>query len=720
MTGIEAIVSAHSRPDPMSRTTPVSRIVGAIIAACLAHATVGPVSGAQTERARAGRRVLVLSVLQRGFPAQRILEDAFRRELASRHGVAVSFDYEYFDPDRYDRVGYTAAFARYLAAKYSPEPPDLIFCISHWTQSFMAAYGDEIAPATPIVHAGWRVASGARYAGVRESIDLAGTVDLALRLQPDTREVVLVRGASGLDSNYVALARRTLAPVASRVRLTYLEPMPLPDIEQAVGALRRGTVVLYLAVTRDGDGAAFTAAEAAERVAGASSVPVYGWYETMIGTGIVGGRMYRPRDVAARAAGIAARLLAGDAASNIAAETVTPDRTIVDWRALRRWGIDPGRLPEGSEIRFREPSAWDRYPWYIVGTVAAFLLLSALLIALLVQRRKRRRAEMAARQSEVALRRSHQQVQDLAARLVRAQESERARIARELHDDVNQRLAGISIGLSSLCSAVSASGPAMRALIERLQRQTHELVTNVRVLSHQLHPGVLRHAGLVAGLRGLGAEATALHGIRVEVQAPPGLDVLSDDITLALYRITQEALQNAVRHASASQVRIELRTDGGEIVLNVRDDGSGFDASSSATGGLGLISIAERAQLLGGRHVIEAVPGAGTSITVRLPAPVELPPGERAREASPSENARELPPSERAREASPSENARELPPSERAREAPPSEKARELPPSEHARETPDSRPTAVQSVPAITRRRERAERPTAESSALRR
>ena len=612
----------------------MSRIVVAIIAACLAHATVGPVSGAQTQGARAGRRVLVLSVLQRGFPAQRLLEDAFRRELATRHGLAVTFDYEYLDPDRYDHDGYTAAFSRYLAAKYRSEPPDLIFCISQWTQTFMAAHGNEIAPGTPIVHAGWRGNSGGRHAGVRESVDLAGTVDLALRLQPETREVVLVRGTSGLDSSYVTLARRTLGPVASRVRLTYLEPMSLPDIERAVAGLRRGTVVLYLTVTRDGDGAAFTAAEAAQRVAGASSVPVYAWYETMIGTGIVGGRMYQPHDVAARAAGIAARLLAGEAAPTIPAETVLPDRAIVDWRALRRWRIDPDRLPAGADIRFREPSAWERYPGYIVGMLTALVTLSALLIALLVQRRKRRHAEIAVRQSELALRRSHQQVQDLAARLVRAQESERASIARELHDDVNQRLASISIGLSSLCSAVSTGGPDLRAPIERLQRQTHELVTTVRVLSHQLHPGVLRHAGLVAGLRGLGAEATALHGIRVELQAPPGFDALPNDITLGLYRIAQEALHNVVRHASASQVRVELQTDGSEIVLAVRDDGSGFDADARATGGLGLISIGERAQLLGGRHVIEAVPGEGTSVTVWVPAPAEKPPPERTGERS--------------------------------------------------------------------------------------
>ncbi len=175
---------------------------------------------------------------------------------------------------------------------------------------------------------------------------------------------------------------------------------------------------------------------------------------------MVGGSLISPELVAKHLAGLALRVLGGEKPEEIPVTEIDPYFDEVDWRQLRRLGIDEARVPAGTAIRFREPGLWERYRSYIVGTVALLLLQTALIGGLLVQRARRRRVESELRESEGALRKSHDQNQDLAGRLITAQEAERARIARELHDDAIQQLAGLSIVLSGLRQRPSRAGPA--------------------------------------------------------------------------------------------------------------------------------------------------------------------------------------------------------------------------------------------------------------------
>jgi two-component system sensor histidine kinase UhpB len=207
-----------------------------------------------------------------------------------------------------------------------------------------------------------------------------------------------------------------------------------------------------------------------------------------------------------------------------------------------------------------------------------------------------------------------------AGRRVAVEEEARRRIAREIHDDLGQRLAALGIELRVARRKFPEDGP-QRHELDTVAGSLAELAEDLRRLSHDLHPAVLERSGLSEALRDHCAEVERRHGlpVRLTLQAagpfPP-------DLTLGLYRIAQEALANIVRHAGARSVQVTLRTAGGDAHLEVVDDGAGFDPEAArGSGGLGLSSFDERARLLGGRCSIASNPGAGTRIEVAVPMP---------------------------------------------------------------------------------------------------
>ena len=190
-------------------------------------------------------------------------------------------------------------------------------------------------------------------------------------------------------------------------------------------------------------------------------------------------------------------------------------------------------------------------------------LQSALIAGLVVQRARRRRTELALRRSEQQYRGMAEQNQDLAGRLITAQEAERTRIARDLHDDVSQQLAGVSIAFSGLKQRLGeyhVSEDLQQELVD-LQQQTLTLARNVRHLSHDLHPTVLRHLGLVKGLTSYCGELERAHGVAMRCRAEGDFASISPEAALCVYRIAQEALRNVIAHAGASRADVRLAPD---------------------------------------------------------------------------------------------------------------------------------------------------------------
>lgn len=215
-------------------------------------------------------------------------------------------------------------------------------------------------------------------------------------------------------------------------------------------------------------------------------------------------------------------------------------------------------------------------------------------------------------------------LQRLAGRLIASQEVERTRIARELHDDTSQQLAGLSIALSGLKRRVAAL-PTEIDLgndVSSLQQRAATLAENVRRLSHDLHPSVLEHAGLVAALGGYCADIQRQRSVELTFSAEAGdFESTDPETALCLYRVAQEALRNVVSHAGARRAEVRLIRTAHGSELSIVDDGKGFDIVRARTSGagLGLVSINERVRLVGGSVTIVTELNKGTRVHVGIP-----------------------------------------------------------------------------------------------------
>jgi signal transduction histidine kinase len=216
------------------------------------------------------------------------------------------------------------------------------------------------------------------------------------------------------------------------------------------------------------------------------------------------------------------------------------------------------------------------------------------------------------RTADVALR-------DLSGRLIQAQERERAWLAKELHDGLNQQLAMLAVELDLLSEHPPTGAAGLRARLEELSGRARALSGEVHRLSHGLHPSKLERLGLVAAIRGFCRELEA-GPVTVRFSSSDVPRALPQDLALCLYRVAQESLWNVVRHSGARQAVVELHATGAEIHLRVMDDGKGFDATAApGADSLGLVSMRERVALVGGTVRWESRPGGGTTVVAQVP-----------------------------------------------------------------------------------------------------
>jgi PAS domain S-box-containing protein len=212
----------------------------------------------------------------------------------------------------------------------------------------------------------------------------------------------------------------------------------------------------------------------------------------------------------------------------------------------------------------------------------------------------------------------------LRRRLIEAHEEERTWIARELHDDINQRLALLAVELERWSQHISESASDIKSHdikshIEAARARLFDIAKDVQKLSHRLHSSKLEYLGLITAAKGMCREFSEQQQVHVEFSHSSIPPELPNETSLAVYRVLQEALQNAVKHSHAQKINVELRGDGEMLQLTISDLGAGFDPSTAMGRGLGLISMRERIHLVNGSFVIDSKPGGGTSIRARIP-----------------------------------------------------------------------------------------------------
>jgi PAS domain S-box-containing protein len=215
--------------------------------------------------------------------------------------------------------------------------------------------------------------------------------------------------------------------------------------------------------------------------------------------------------------------------------------------------------------------------------------------------------------------RATEELRDLGRRLIDAQEEERRRLARELHDDVSQRLALLEVELE-LMGQAPGPGPELTEKTAKLAGRVKELSSDVHHLSYRLHPRRLERLGLTAALRSLCREVGEQQQIHLEFEEKDVPTSLGEDMSLCLYRVAQESLQNVVRHSGAQTATLRLRAEPGELRLVVTDPGAGFEPEETGNRrGLGIVSMRERLRALGGRLSIRSAPGLGTTVVAVVP-----------------------------------------------------------------------------------------------------
>jgi signal transduction histidine kinase len=214
---------------------------------------------------------------------------------------------------------------------------------------------------------------------------------------------------------------------------------------------------------------------------------------------------------------------------------------------------------------------------------------------------------------------NEKRVNSLVYRLLEAQEEERRRIAREMHDDLGSRIAELALSIHQIIIRSPELSENAVAQLDGLLEKTTALSGAIRSLSHQLHSPVLTLVGLSAALRSLCQQFQASTGIRVFLAIGSDVDNIPGDRAHALYRIAQESLNNIARHSGASTARVRLTRKPGEVQLTISDSGSGFTSKSKRSEGLGLISMQERVRALQGTFSIRTRPGAGTHLRATIP-----------------------------------------------------------------------------------------------------
>jgi signal transduction histidine kinase len=345
-----------------------------------------------------------------------------------------------------------------------------------------------------------------------------------------------------------------------------------------------------------------------------------------LGHGSVGGYTFDTTAAASRVTDIAIRLAAGTRLEDTPVSEIASVPRF-DWHQLQRWGISEDRLPKGSVVLFREVTFWQKYNRYVIVALSLFAAQTALITGLLVQRAKRRRAEQAWREIEKryrtadeALHDSYARLQDLAGRLIAAQEAERQRIARDLHDDLSQKLALLSIDVDQLHQSSRNRAPEdVESHLRDISLRIGEIATDIHLLSHQLHPSKLEVLGLSAATESVCREVSHQHNISIAFESEDIPRHVDPDVALCVFRIVQEAVHNVVKHSGARAASVRLSRLDGTLDLQIADAGRGFGPNEHERTGLGLVSMRERVHYAGGELAVHSAPGRGTRIAVRIP-----------------------------------------------------------------------------------------------------
>ena len=666
-----------------------------------------------------------------------------RSTLRSLMPEPVDFHVEYLESLRFDVPGYENGVADALAATYRGQRIDLVLTAFYPALRFAVDHRDQIFPGAPIVFfsitpkrfEGQKLWPG--VTGVTITGGVKVTIDLALRLQPDTETVAIVNGNSAFEQFWLQQAHQDLR-LRPGLKSIDLVGLPPDDLLRRVATLPPHTVVLFQMIPEESAQPVMGTYQLLEAIA--RKFPTYCIQKHCLDHGAVGGSYADYSDQGVKAGEVGARILSGEEPEDIPVESGAAERAHVDWRQLQRWKIPEAALPAGTVILNREPDFWQRIrlsirEWILLAILAVAMLgLVGILrryssqmrryIAYLHEGEKRFRMmtddmplliwlsdaqgrisyvnqavlNFAGVKSEADLKdswmarihaddlkevlqdfrgsienrsgfstefrlrradgeyrwvldravprfnqdgsfvgligyasdvtdqkKAQETLRNVGGRMIEAQEKERSRIARELHDDICQKLALLSMELEMSKRMVLRPGGPVEVRIEEMRQHCSSIAADVQALSHELHSSRLDYLGLPVALESFCKEFSQQQNVRVDFRCESVPDVLPKSIALTLFRIAQEGLHNGLKHSGVDRFALRLWSSQDSVQMEISDSGAGFEVGAArASKGLGLISMQERAHLVNGSLAIESAPGGGTRIMVSVPVILEV------------------------------------------------------------------------------------------------
>jgi len=812
------------------------------------------------------RRVLILNVFgPLSSPGVAVMDEAIVAAL-QESPYQIELYSEDLEATLFPDEAVQRQFREWYIRKYRDRKPDLIIAVGLEPLRFMVASHETSFSNIPIIFCGsteemlGELKLDSHFTGVWAVAQPEETLRAALSLQPGTKSVVVTGGVGAYDRYLEAIARESFRKYESRFEFTYLTDLAMPALIERLKHLPDHTIVYHTSVMQDAAGERFIdATQSVPLIASAARAPVFVVDDVDLGNGTVGGYLVSFAAIGKTVGQMAVRVLSGEKPQDISIVR-SPNVSMYDWPALRRWGLKESNLPPGSLVLHRQPKVWELYGWYIVGSIVLLLFQTLLIFGLLRQRARRimteselklsndrlhqaveagkcvgwdwdvktgcdrwfgdlrtmfgiqsdtyygdveefrhriypedqalvweavadarqkrepftaefrvlhldgtvrwvteggqfyysangdavrmlgmavditerKQAEQALRegeerfrlvantapvliwmsgtdklcnyvnqrwleftgrpledelgngwaegvhpedlkgcmdtytqafdrreyfQMEYRLRRhdgqyrwlsaigvprfnpdhsfagyigsctdvtehklAEESLADMGRKLIEAHEEERTWIARELHDDVNQRMALLAVELDRWNQQLPPSAVELHDHIHHAIQRLSNIATDIQALSHRLHSSKLEYLGLVAAAKSFCRELSEQHQAEIDFRDMAMPRGVPKEISLCLFRVLQEALQNAMKYSGVRHIKVELRGTEGEIQLTVSDLGIGFDPQDAIhRRGLGLISMRERMQLVRGEISIKSQPGSGTTIHARVP-----------------------------------------------------------------------------------------------------
>ncbi len=600
---------------------------------------------AHGEQAVNKKSVLVLYWYGKDFPGNVQFEQFFKDALVKGPVPDVEYFAEYLEEDRFPGEDQAQLLHDYLLRKYAHRRIDVVVAITDAPLKFLLQHRSDLFPGTPIVFLAINppgkdvLAAGPGMTGIVPVRTHKQTLDLALKLHPDTRQLFFISGTPERDKRLETIARGELQGYEGKLKIEYLTDLSQQELAAKTRSLPPHSVILYAwQQSRDGNGQFVETWNTLATISATASVPIYGMGSANIGRGIVGGYVSGAEGNGARLAEMAQLILNGRRAQDIPVEDA-PAGPMFDWRQLKRWHLSEASLPPGSNVRFKELSFWELYKWRIVGVLSLLLLQSAFIAVLLFERRQRRLAKESLDRLNAEL---EVRIEARTAAL-NAKSRELESFAYSVAHDLKAPLRGIDgysrLLLDEYAAKLDQDG---RGFLQTIQSSTDEmnqliddLLAYSRLERRELKTDRLELSPIVNSLVEEKKRETAEHPVDFVVEVN-GAAVLADASGLA--QSLRNYLDNAIKFTAKVQApRIEVgSTELAERCLVwVRDNGIGFDmkyhdrifdifqrlnvADEYPGTGIGLAIVRKAMERMGGRAWAESEPGHGATFYLEIP-----------------------------------------------------------------------------------------------------